>query len=93
MKVQVTQQAPVVDARRDALLRQRARELEGVFLSEMLRHAGSARPPEGFSGGIGEEQYASFLRDAQARGIVAKGGIGLAEHLFRALKERADGTG
>ncbi|MFN3293075.1 MAG: rod-binding protein [Gemmobacter sp.] len=73
---------------RDATLRQKARELEGVFLAEMLRHAGVAKLPESFGGGAGEEQFASFLREAQARAIVKKGGIGLAEHLFHALKAR-----
>jgi hypothetical protein len=56
----------------------------------MLRHAGSARPPESFGGGAGEDQFASFLRKAQADAIVRKGGIGLAEALFENLKERAD---
>lgn len=79
-------------ATRDDVLRARARELEGVFLSEMLRHAGVAKMPESFGGGVGEDQFASFLRDAQARAIVDKGGIGLAEQLFRALKARADDT-
>lgn len=76
--------------RRDQVLRERAQELEGVFLAEMLRHAGSARPPESFGGGAGEDQFASFLRKAQADAIVRKGGIGLAEALFENLKERAD---
>ncbi len=75
---------------RDATLLARARELEGVFLAEMLRHAGVGKSPESFGGGAGEDQFASFLRDAQARAIVRKGGIGLAEHLFHALKARAD---
>jgi peptidoglycan hydrolase FlgJ len=77
-------------ATRDATLRQRAQELESVFLAEMLRHAGSARPPESFGGGVGEDQFASFLRQAQADAIVRKGGIGLAEALFESLKARAD---
>jgi Rod binding domain-containing protein len=75
---------------RDAVLRVRARELEGVFLAEMLRHAGVGKVPESFGGGAGEDQFASFLREAQAKAIVRKGGIGLAEHLFEALKARAD---
>ncbi len=82
--------APPSNAARDALLRGRAQELEGQFLSEMLRHAGAAQTPEGFGGGVGEDQFASFLREAQAQAIVRRGGIGLAEHLFQALKARAD---
>jgi peptidoglycan hydrolase FlgJ len=82
--------APLDPVARDAVLRVRARELEGVFLAEMLRHAGVGKLPESFGGGAGEDQFASFLREAQAKAIVRKGGIGLAEHLFEALKARAD---
>lgn len=77
-------------ANRDAVLRARAKELEGMFLAEMLRHAGIGRTPEAFGGGAGEDQFASFLRQAQAEAIVRQGGLGLAENLFRSLKERAD---
>jgi len=82
--------APGASPPRDSELLARARELEGVFLSEMLRHTGVGKLPESFGGGAGEDQFASFLRDAQARAIVRQGGIGLAEHLFHALKARAD---
>ncbi|WP_323040730.1 rod-binding protein [Gemmobacter sp.] len=77
-------------ALRDATLRARAQELEGQFLAEMLRHAGVAQTPDSFGGGIGEDQLASFLREAQASAIVRRGGLGLAEHIFTALKARAD---
>lgn len=77
-------------ALRDATLRARAQELEGQFLAEMLRHAGAAQTPDSFGGGIGEDQFASFLREAQASAIVRRGGLGLAEHIFTALQARAD---
>lgn len=77
---------------RDAQLRAKAQELEGQFLSEMLRHAGAAQAPDGFGGGIGEDQFASFLRDAQAQAVVRRGGIGLAEHIYSALRARADAS-
>ncbi len=38
-----------------------------------------------FGGGLGEAQFASFLRQEQARMMVEKGGIGLSEALFRAM--------
>lgn len=76
---------------RDKQLRQAAQALEASFLAEMLGHAGLGETPEAFGGGAGEEQFASFLREAQAEKMVARGGIGLAEQLFQALKERADG--
>lgn len=69
----------------DPLMR-KAQELEASFLAEMLGHAGLDSGGEGsFAGGIGEDQFASFLRAEQARLIVARGGIGLAETLFRAM--------
>lgn len=79
-------------AGRDAKLREAARELEATFLAEMLKAAGVGQTPEAFGGGAGEEQFSSFLRLEQARAMVSAGGIGLAESLFEALKERADGT-
>lgn len=70
---------------RDATLRARAQEMEALFLAEMLGHAGLGATSGDFGGGVGEEQFASFLRAEQARAITAKGGIGLAESLFKAL--------
>lgn len=79
-------------AARDAKLRDAAQELEANFLAEMLKSAGVGKTPDAFGGGAGEEQFASFLRLEQAREMVNAGGIGLAQSLFEALKERADGA-
>lgn len=73
-----------------AALRKVADELEAAFLAEVLKHADIGKTPEGFGGGEGEDQFASFLIEAQAKEIVRAGGIGLSEHLFRSLQE--DGT-
>ncbi len=79
---------PPQRADRMAELRARSQELEQVFLSEMLRHAG----PQGEDGPMGSGraggQFASFLRDAQADAMMRGGGIGLARQLFEALAER-----
>lgn len=69
----------------DRPLRAQARALEAAFLSEMLAHAGFGAARAAFGGGTGEAQFASFLRDEQASAMVAQGGIGLAESLFRAM--------
>lgn len=69
----------------DQRLMAKARELEAAFLSEMLRYAGLDSAGAGGFGGAGEEQFGSFLRDAQARQLVDRGGIGLAEMLFKSL--------
>ncbi len=74
----------------DSALREAAQKLEASFLAEMLKAAGVGEQIEGWGGGIGEDQFASFLRQAQAEEMAKSGGIGLAESLFEALKERAD---
>jgi len=76
----------------DAKLREAAEALEANFLAEMLKSAGVGKTPEAFGGGAGEDQLASFLRLEQAREMVNAGGIGLAQSLFEAMKERIDGA-
>lgn len=73
----------------DAKLWDAAQKLEATFLAEMLKSAGLSAPRDSFGGGHGEEQFASFLREAQAKEMAAAGGIGLAESLFEAMKVRA----
>lgn len=81
---------PSVPARgaEDQRLWEVAQALEASFLSEMLKGAGLGKSRESFGGGIGEDQFGSFLRDAQANEMVKRGGIGLAQSLFESLKER-----
>ncbi|MCF3592665.1 rod-binding protein [Rhodobacteraceae bacterium LMO-12] len=75
---------------RDQALMDAAQKLEATFLSEMLKVAGMGKTRDAFGGGAGEDQFASFLRQAQAEEMVKAGGIGLAESLYQALKEKAD---
>lgn len=79
---------PANDQANDSALRTAARELEASFLAEMLKSAGVGKPRDGFGGGHGEDQFASFLRQEQAREMVKAGGIGLTEALFQSLKAR-----
>ena len=74
-------------AARDAALRKAAEELEAGFLAEMLKQSGLGKARESMGGGIGEEQFGSFLVQEQAKAMVQAGGIGLAEQLFNALKK------
>lgn len=74
-------------------LRHKSVELEATFLAEMLQFAGLDAQGDGFDGGIGEEQFASFLRQEQATLMAERGGIGLAESLFKALVGRSAKTG
>jgi peptidoglycan hydrolase FlgJ len=77
----------------DDALRAKATELEAAFLAEMLKFSGLGESSEEFGGGIGEEQFSSFLRQEQAQLMAERGGIGLAESIFNALlhqQERSD---
>ncbi len=62
-----------------------SQSLESSFLSEMLSSAGLGKAVGEFGGGIGEEQFSSFLNQTHADAMVAKGGIGLAESIYRSL--------
>lgn len=72
----------------DAVLMEKAKDLEAAFLSEMLSFSGLGETSGEFDGGAGEEQFASFLREEQARLMVDRGGIGLAEMIFESLKAK-----
>ncbi len=74
---------------REALLRKRSQEMEVGFLSEMLSYTGLNATSD-FAGGEGEDQFASFLREEQAKAMVQHGGIGLAQTIFNALAKRDD---
>ncbi|MBK1634756.1 rod-binding protein [Rhodovulum adriaticum] len=74
----------------DAALRAAARQMETLFLAEMLDAAGLDAAPGAFGGGAGEAQFASFLRQEHAAAMTRQGGIGLAEALFEAMKARID---
>lgn len=77
------------DSKRAAAMMVQAKALEASFLSEMLGYAGVGATQESFGGGIGEQQFASFLRDEEAKQMVAHGGIGLAKQLFEAMQKDA----
>jgi flagellar protein FlgJ len=78
----------------DVALRRVAQDLEAAFLAEMLKHSGLGGRADGFGGGFGggagEAQFASFLTQEHARLLAERGGIGLAEGIFRALLARDD---
>ena len=80
------------DLTQDARLMDVAQKLEASFLSEMLKSAGVGKTPDSFGGGEGEDQFSSFLRQAQADEMVKAGGIGLAQSLFEAMKGQDDGA-
>ncbi len=86
--------APVAQPARDPKLWKAACAIEANFLSEMLKYASPEPGPSGegassgFSGGIGEDQFASFLRNERAEQLVTAGGIGLAPRIYEAMEKR-----
>ncbi len=77
-------------AAHDKALRKAAQALESDFLFEMLKSAGLGESRQSFGGGAGEEQFSTFLLHARADAMVEHGGIGLAEHLYKAMKGHID---
>ncbi|WP_306110345.1 MULTISPECIES: rod-binding protein [Roseovarius] len=69
---------------------QAAQKLEATFLAEMLKAAGFGEQVNSFSGGTGEDQFASFHRQAVADKIAEAGGIGLSEHFLNAMLETSN---
>lgn len=82
--------APAAMRERSAVteLREVAEAFEASFLAEMLRHTGLDAAPAGFGGGAGEAAFAGLLTEQYARLLAARGGVGLAEQIFEALKQR-----
>lgn len=73
----------------EAALRRTAQALEASFLAEMLKFSGLGEARESFGGGVGEEQFTSFLCDEYARSMAQAGGVGLAETIFQSLQKGA----
>ena len=74
---------------RERALREAAQAYEAGFLAEMLRASGFGQPRGTLGGGAGEEQFASFLVQAHADALAERGGVGLAEAIFRSLAKRS----
>jgi peptidoglycan hydrolase FlgJ len=93
MDIFLTQPSQTAPTGRQDLTMTRAQELEAAFLAEMLSHAGLGDTEGPFAGGHGEAQFASFLRQEQARLMVQAGGIGLAEVIFNTMVAKGQGNG
>lgn len=87
-----SQAGPVSPSPQDAELRAAAEALEATFLSEMLKASGVGAPRDAFGGGAGEAPFAGFLADEYARAMASRGGIGLAEAIYRGLVRAGGGS-
>jgi len=73
----------------DKAMHKAADGLEATFIGEMLKPMGADTARESFGGGIGEEQFSSFMREEEAKAMVKAGGVGLSESIFRSMKNAA----
>ena len=71
-------------SQRDSKLWELAKSLESTFLEEMLSQTG-LESSSAFGGGIGEEQFTSFLTKTRAEVLTQSGGIGLAKAIYDSL--------
>lgn len=70
----------------DAAARKTANEFESMFLTQMLEHMSSGIKTDGpFGGGQGEEMFRSLLNQEYAGMLTKRGGIGIAEHVYRQI--------
>jgi Rod binding domain-containing protein len=67
-----------------------AKRFEATFLYEMLKATELGQSRDGFGGGIGEDQFSTFLLQKHADAIAEAGGIGLAPSIYQSLLERSE---
>jgi Rod binding domain-containing protein len=96
--VAITALAPMVPAALSvagdiqAKARTAAQEFEAVFLNAMLQPMFSTTQPDGpFGGGPASEVWRSLLTDEYAKTFAKTGGIGIADHVYRALIAAQEG--
>lgn len=68
-----------------------AQDFEGVFLNSMFQQMFTAMDGEGpFGGTPGTGVWRSFLTDEYAKSFAKAGGIGIADHVYRALIQQQE---
>lgn len=76
----------------DAAAREAARAFEASFLGGMLKESGINQASASFGGGAGEDAFSGFLTEQYANRLAERGGFGLSERIFEALKARGAGA-
>ncbi len=78
-------------AGKSSMARQAAQDFEAVFLNSMFSQMFTSMDGEGpFGGGQAVGVWRSFLTDEYAKSFAKKGGIGIADHVYRALMEQQE---
>jgi peptidoglycan hydrolase FlgJ len=71
-------------------LREAAQDFESVFLNSMFQQMFANVGQGPFSGGPGASIWQSFLTEEYSKSFVKAGGIGIADHVMRALLARQE---
>jgi Rod binding domain-containing protein len=71
-------------------LRETAQDFEAVFLNSMFQQMFATVEHGPFSGGPGANIWRSFLTDEYSKSFAKAGGIGIADHVMRALLARQE---
>lgn len=67
-------------------IRAAAQDFEAFFLSQALQAMfAGIKTNETFGGGIGEDKWRSMLVDEYGKSIARAGGIGLSDHIMKAM--------
>lgn len=77
---------PAAEAKREETLRKAAQDFEATFIAEMLAYAGFDKAVSSQSG-LGGEAFSRMLIDSYAADIAKQGSFGLAEKIYRQLKD------
>jgi Rod binding domain-containing protein len=76
---------------RAAKAREQAQDFEAMFLNQMFGQMFTSMDGEGpFGGGKEVGIWRSFLTDEYAKSFAKKGGIGLADHVYRSLMQQQE---
>jgi Rod binding domain-containing protein len=89
-----TSRVPALVASTNEKARASAQEFEGVFLNSMFQQMFAGVDGEGPMGGKGGSGvWRSFLTDEYAKTFAKSGGVGIADHVFRALLAQQEASG
>jgi Rod binding domain-containing protein len=68
-------------------------KFEASFLSEMIRHMSEGVKTDPLTGGgHGEDNFKSFLNEQYSKAIVARGGIGVADMVYKQMLRMQEGA-
>lgn len=83
---------PAVTKADERRLREAAREIEAVFVQQLLKTMRQASPVGGVLSGTGQRVYQDMMDEQLGRAMAKGGGLGLADMLVRDVLRRQAGA-